>query len=67
MHIGLLKGWNKFNPPKKKYQTPTQFVRPQKPWIRENRDKEQKEAQPNNIAELKAVGKCFKCKEPKTC
>jgi len=33
----------------------------QKPWIKDTKDKEQPA---NTIAELKAAGKCFKCREP---
>ncbi|KAG2557471.1 hypothetical protein PVAP13_8NG256510 [Panicum virgatum] len=44
-------------PKKTSYAVPTH--RPQKPWVKDSKEKDQ---QANNIAELGAAGKCFKGK-----
>lgn len=52
------------NPPHKKFTILPAASKQQKPWEKE-RDKEKpKETATQTIAELKAAGKCFKCREP---
>ena len=46
-------------PKKTTYVVPTQ--RPHQPWVKDSKEKDQ---QTNNIAESRAAGKCFKCREP---
>jgi len=49
------------NPVPKKPQFQIQNPRLQKPWVKDAKDKE---PPPVTIADLRAAGKCFKCREP---
>jgi len=49
------------NPPQKKTSFVGTTFKPQKTWNKETKDKDQSSP---NIAELRAAGKCFKCREP---
>jgi len=51
------------NPTPKKFNVFNPAVRQVKPWIKDPTEKEVKEDSNKNIAELRAAGKCFKCRE----
>jgi hypothetical protein len=52
------------NPYLKKSTQSNPFPRQHKPWVKDREIVEEKENKPQpTIAELKAAGKCFKCKE----